>query len=177
MVDEVSQYVLSSKDRVDRLRAFATELGAVLKGKTWLMALGQQKLEEEADDSFLVWLKDRFPPKLRVHLAATNIRDVVHRRLLQKTPEAEASLCRLFEKNRTDLKLFGYGCENITMEEFVKVYPLLPGHIDLLLQVTSAATALDAGPGRRSGDSRAAATPGRTVPRPAGWPRCLSAAW
>ena len=123
---------------MDRLRAFATEIGAVLKGKTWLMALGQQKLEEEADDSFLVWLKDRFPPKLRVHLAATNIRDVVHRRLLQKTPEAEDSLCRLFEKNRTDLKLFGYGCENITMEEFVEVYPLLPGHIDLLLQITSA---------------------------------------
>ena len=98
VVDEVSQYVLSNKDRVDRLRAFATALGSALRGKAWLLALGQQKLDEEADDSFLVWAKDRFPPKLRVHLAATNIRDVVHRRLLQKRPDARgAAACALRE--------------------------------------------------------------------------------
>jgi hypothetical protein len=138
VVDEVSQYVLSSKDRVDRLRAFATALGASLKGRAWLLALGQQKLEEEADLSFLYWAKDRFPPKLRVHLAATNIRDVVHRRLLQKTPQADAELRGLFDRHRTDLKLFAYGCDSVTVEEFVDVYPLLPGHIDLLLQITTA---------------------------------------
>ncbi|MCA9517409.1 MAG: BREX system P-loop protein BrxC, partial [Myxococcales bacterium] len=91
VVDEVSQYVLASKDRVDRLRAFATALGA-LRGRAWLLALGQQKLDEEADDSFLVWARDRFPQSLRVHLASTNIRDVVHKRLLQKRPDAEAAL-------------------------------------------------------------------------------------
>jgi hypothetical protein len=64
-------------------------LGRGLRGKVWLMALGQQKIDEDADDSFLVWAKDRFPPKLRVHLANTNIRDVVHKRLLHKNPEAE----------------------------------------------------------------------------------------
>jgi len=138
VVDEVSQYVLSSKDRVDRLRAFATALGSTLKGRAWLLALGQQKLDEEADQSFLVWAKDRFPPKLRVHLAATNIRDVVHKRLLQKKPEAEATLRDLFDKHRPDLKLFAYACDSVTAEEFVEVYPMLPGHIDLLLQITSA---------------------------------------
>jgi hypothetical protein len=138
VVDEVSQYVLSNKDRVDRLRAFASELGARLKGRVWLLALGQQKLDEEADDSFLVWAKDRFPPKLRVHLAATNIRDVVHKRLLQKTPAGEAQLRALFDTHRADLKLFAYGCEDVSPDEFVEVYPMLPGHIDLLLQITSA---------------------------------------
>jgi hypothetical protein len=101
VVDEVSQYVLSSKDRVDRLRAFATAMGSTLHGKAWLLALGQQKLDEEADDSFLVWAKDRFPQKLRVHLAATNIRDVVHKRLLQKRPETEGQLRVFFERYRT----------------------------------------------------------------------------
>ena len=33
VVDEVSQYVLSNKDRVDRLRAFATALGARAQGQ------------------------------------------------------------------------------------------------------------------------------------------------
>ena len=138
IIDEVSQYVLANKDRTDRLRAFATAMGARLKGKLWLLALGQQKLDEEADDSFLIWARDRFPPKLRVHLAATNIRDVVHKRLLQKKPAAEAQLRRLFEQARPDLKLYAYGCDAITAEEFVEVYPMLPGQIDLILQLTSA---------------------------------------
>lgn len=152
VVDEVSQYVLSNKDRVDRLRAFATELGTRLKGKVWLLALGQQKLDEEADDSFLIWAKDRFPPRLRVHLAPTNIRDVVHRRLLQKRPEVEADLRTMFEKHRADLKLFAYDCEEVTAEEFVEVYPMLPGHIDLILQITSALRTRSA---RAQGDDQA----------------------
>jgi hypothetical protein len=152
VVDEVSQYVLSNKDRVDRLRAFATALGSGLRGKAWLVALGQQKLDEEADDSFLVWAKDRFPPKLRVHLAATNIRDVVHRRLLQKRPEVDAQLRGMFEKHRPDLKLFAYGCDAITADEFVEVYPMLPGHVDLLLRITSALRTRSA---RAQGDDQA----------------------
>lgn len=152
VVDEVSQYVLSNKDRVDRLRAFATALGASLKGRAWLLALGQQKLDEEADQSFLVWAKDRFPPKLRVHLATTNIRDVVHKRLLHKTSAADAQLRTLFETHRPDLKLFAYGCETITAEDFIEVYPLLPGHIDLLLQIT---TALRSRSRRVQGDDQA----------------------
>ncbi len=152
VVDEVSQYVLSHKDRVDRLRAFATALGASLRGKAWLLALGQQKLDEEADDSFLVWAKDRFPPKLQVHLAATNIRDVVHKRLLQKRPEVEASLRSLFERHRPDLKLYAYGCDAVTPDEFVEVYPMLPGQIDLILQLT---TALRTRSARAQGDDQA----------------------
>lgn len=152
VVDEVSQYVLSNKDRVDRLRAFATAIGATLRGRAWLIALGQQKLDEEADDSFLVWAKDRFPPKLRVHLAATNIRDVVHKRLLQKRADAEGMLRALFERHRPDLKLYAYGCESVTPDEFVEVYPMLPGQIDLILQITSALRTRSA---RAQGDDQA----------------------
>ncbi len=152
VVDEVSQYVLSSKPRIDRLRAFAASLGSTLRGKAWLLALGQQKLDEQADDSFLYWAKDRFPPELRVHLAATNIRDVVHQRLLRKKPEHQATLRKLFEDHRATLKLYAYGCENVTSEEFVEVYPMLPGHIDLLLRIT---TALRTRSKRAQGDAHA----------------------
>lgn len=152
VVDEVSQYVLANKDRVDRLRAFATALGARLKGKAWLLALGQQKIDEEAGDSFLLWAKDRFPPKLRVHLEATNIRDVVHKRLLQKKPEHEKSLAALFERHRSTLELYAYGCRDVSPEEFAEVYPMLPGQIDLLLQITSALRTRSA---RSQGDDQA----------------------
>lgn len=152
VIDEVSQYVLSNSDRVDRLRGFATALGAGLKGRAWLLALGQQQLEEQSDESFLVWAKDRFPPQLRVHLATTNIRDVVHKRLLHKTPVASQRLAELFDKHRADLKLYAYGCDNVTSDEFVEIYPMLPGQIELILQIT---TALRTRSSRSQGDDHA----------------------
>jgi hypothetical protein len=138
VVDEVSQFVLGNKPRVDALRAFATALGAELGGKAWLWALGQQKLEEQADDSFLVWAKDRFPAKLRVHLEPSNIRDVVHQRLLRKKPELETDLRRLYQDHKSGLQLYAYDCAELTEEEFVEVYPLLPNHVELIGEITSA---------------------------------------
>jgi hypothetical protein len=152
IVDEVSQYVISNQDRYDRLRAFATALGSGLKGKAWLLALGQQQLDDQADQPFAIWVRDRFPSQLRVHLAATNIRDVVHKRLLQKTPAASRQLADLFERHRADLKLYAYGCEAITSEEFVEIYPMLPGQIELILQIT---TALRTRSTRSQGDDHA----------------------
>jgi len=152
VIDEVSQYIVWNKDRIDRLRAFATELGTQLKGRAWLIAIGQQQIDQGADDTFLVWLKDRFPEKLRVHLAPTNIRDVVHKRLLKKNKPGEDLLASLFEKHRPDLKLYAYGCEHVSAEEFVDVYPMVPGQIDMLLQITSA---LRTRSGRSQGDDQA----------------------
>src|SRR5204863_2576668 len=63
VVDEVSQYVIGNNDRTDRLRAFASALGTKLGGRAWLMALGQQKIDEGAGESLLIWAKDRFPPR------------------------------------------------------------------------------------------------------------------
>lgn len=137
VVDEVSQYVLHHDDRTDKLRAFAQALGSGLRGRVWLMALGQQKIDENAGESFVAWAKDRFPPELRVHLATTNIRDVVHRRLLQKTEAGRKQLEALFARHRADLKLFAYGCEDVTPDDFVEIYPLLPGFIELVSSITS----------------------------------------
>jgi hypothetical protein len=137
VIDEVSQYVHQDDTRMLRLQSFVSELGKRLKGAAWLLATGQQKLEETSESVHIGKLKDRFPPALRVHLASTNIRDVVHKRLLKKKAEHEAHLRELFQTHRADLKLHGYSCEEITEEDFVEVYPMLPGHVDLLLQITS----------------------------------------
>lgn len=139
VVDEVSQYIQQQEQRMLKLQSFVSELGQRLRGKAWLLATGQEKLDNEASVATVVGkLKDRFPERLRVHLAPTNIRDVVHRRLLQKKRSEEQRLRDLFQRHRSDLKRFGYDCDSITEEDFVEVYPLLPGHIDLLLEITTA---------------------------------------
>lgn len=137
VVDEVSQYVHQDEDRMLKLQSFASALGQRLKGSVWLLATGQQKLEE-AGDTALARLKDRFPPSLRVHLGAANIRDVVHRRLLEKKSDKAGELRGLFQRHRADLKLHAFGCAEVTEEDFVEVYPLLPGHVDLLMRITTA---------------------------------------
>ena len=138
VIDEVSQYVHQDNGRMLKLQSFVSDLKQRLKGRVWLLVTGQQKLEDGGDASILGKLKDRFPEKLRVHLAVTNIRDVVHKRLLAKTPAATDALRTLFQRHRSDLRLFAYEGEAITDDDFVDVYPLLPGHIDLILQITSA---------------------------------------
>lgn len=137
VVDEVSQYIHGHEGRMLKLQSFVAALGQRLKGRVWLVATGQQKLEEDLDGGNLSKLKDRFPPRLRVHLAPTNIRDVVHKRLLKKDPDKEKALEELFERHRPDLRLYGYKCESLTSTDFLEVYPMLPGHVDLLMQITS----------------------------------------
>jgi Family of unknown function (DUF6079) len=137
VVDEVSQYIYQNTNRMLALQSFVSDLGQKLKGRVWLLATGQQKLEDSDDESNIGKLKDRFPPKLRVHLAPTNIRDVVHKRLLKKLPTREAELRSLFTQYRSGLKLYGYKCETITEDDFVETYPMLPGYVDLLMQITT----------------------------------------
>ena len=136
VVDEVSQYVHQSDERMVRLQSFASELGARLHGAVWLLVTGQEKLED--DGTSVHKLKDRFPERLRVHLAASNIRDVIHRRLLQKNADREGPLREQFQRFRNDLELYAYGCAGVGEEDFVETYPMLPGQVDLLLQITSA---------------------------------------
>lgn len=137
VVDEVSQYIHQNDNRMLKLQSFVSDLGQKLKGQVWLLATGQQTLEDSDDQSNIGKLKDRFPPRLRVHLAPANIRDVVHRRLLRKQPTQEADLRARFQAHRADLKLHGYGCDSISEEDFVEVYPLLPGYVDLLMRITT----------------------------------------
>jgi len=137
VVDEVSQYIHQNDQRMLKLQSFVEALGQRLKGRVWLMATGQQKLEEDLDGSNLSKLKDRFPPRLRVHLAPTNIRDVVHKRLLKKAPQREDALRTLYQEHGAALRLYGYGCDKLTENDFVEVYPMLPGYVDLVMHITS----------------------------------------
>lgn len=147
VIDEVSQYVHQDTNRMLALQSFVSTL-AQHRGKVWLLVTGQEKLEDGGDISKM---KDRFPEKLRVHLSVTNIRDVVHKRLLAKKPAAADELRKRFGPHKNELRLHAYDCDSITENDFVETYPLLPGHIDLILQITSA---LRARSSRSQGDDQ-----------------------
>jgi hypothetical protein len=138
VLDEVSQYVHDDDGRMLALQSFVAALGQRLRGRAWILATGQQKLEEGAGGAgSIVKMKARFPPQLRVHLGESNIREVVHQRLLRKKKVLEPDLRELYQAHRAELSLHAYEGERILEGDFVEVYPLLPGHIDLLLRITS----------------------------------------
>jgi hypothetical protein len=138
VVDEVSQYIHDDEDRMLGLQSFVSALGERLRGKVWILATGQKKLEDDAGvQSPLAKLKDRFPPALRVHLGISNIRDVVHKRLLRKSRVVEEDLVALFRDHRPSIASYAYQGDQIFEPDFVEVYPLLPGYVDLLLDITT----------------------------------------
>ena len=153
VIDEVSQYVHEDDDRMLALQSFVSALGQRLRGSAWVLATGQQKLEESVGTATAILkLKDRFPRQLRVHLGVANIRDVVHKRLLRKKKTLEADLQELFRKHRSDLALYAFRGDEISETDFCEVYPMLPGHVGLLLDIT---TGLRSRSSRTQGDSHA----------------------
>lgn len=159
VIDEVSQYIIrptvqsvpmdgdgsmnqDPKDRMLRLQTFISALGQHFRGRVWLFALGQEKLDQAESDSPLGKMRDRFPPHLRVHLDAANIHDVVTRRLLRKGTDADASLRQMWREHGARLKLYAW-TQGGRLEEgraearFVDTYPLLPDHVGLLLEISS----------------------------------------
>lgn len=156
VIDEVSQYIIrptthalhteagppqDPKDRMLRLQTFISALGQHFRGRVWLFALGQEKLDQAEADSPLAKMRDRFPPHLRVHLDAANIHDVVKRRLLRKDEAGEAALKKVWADHAPRLKLYGWvtgtRLDDGGEARFIDTYPLLPDHISLLLEISS----------------------------------------
>lgn len=153
VIDEVSQYIVrptfavdtptdgeapqDPKDRMLRLQSFISALGQRFRGRVWLFAIGQEQLDQAENDSPLWKLRARFPDRFRVHLDAANIRDVVKRRLLRKNDAGERELTTGWASFGAHLRNRGWHGEHLKeAHEFVDTYPLLPGHVELLLGIT-----------------------------------------
>jgi hypothetical protein len=51
-IDEVSQYIHQNDNRMLKLQSFVEDLGQKLKGRVWLLATGQQQLEDGIDQAY-----------------------------------------------------------------------------------------------------------------------------
>ncbi len=145
VVDEVGQFVARDVQKMLDLQAVVQSLGRVGRGKIWLVVTSQEKLNELVgglDDARieLARLMDRF--SLQVHLEPSDISEVTSRRVLAKNATAQQVLAELFKENRgrlvdhsrltSDIRL-----PELTRESFIDLYPLLPYHIDFIIQVVS----------------------------------------
>lgn len=145
VVDEVGQYVARDVRRMFDLMGLAH---AVQKKRSqiWLVVTSQEKLQDvveslEGTRIELARVRDRFP--ITVDIVPSDIEEVVSRRLLDKNAEGAEAVRKLFRAHRNQL-LENTRLDSPTRqrdypeEAYVRLYPLLPYQVELLIDAVSA---------------------------------------
>lgn len=159
VIDEVGQYVSAKPSLILNLDGLAKNLKQIGKGSVWIFATAQQTLTEDNASAALNTpglynLKDRFP--IQVHLEASDIKEICHKRLLKKSADGEEQLGALFDKsgaelrNATKLTDAGVYSTELTKQLFIDLYPFLPAHFEILLQLLGRLAKKTGGLGLRS---------------------------
>ena len=162
VVDEIGQYTARDLTRIGDLQGVVESFSLVGKGKIWLIATSQERLQDvvdiwEKDKSNLVRLKDRFA--FRVDIKSTDIREVASHRVLAKNAEGEKALRSLYDAHNGKLKTAtnvtaAVQLPELTEDDFVRLYPLLPYQVDLLIDVVSGLRRQGTGPQTMGGSNR-----------------------
>ncbi|MGQ0678937.1 MAG: BREX system P-loop protein BrxC [Actinomycetota bacterium] len=153
VVDETGQYVARSRKRMLDLQGLA-EAVQKQQGRIFLITTSQERLEEVVDSLEgkvveIARVKDRFP--IRVDLTASDIREVVGLRVLDKNDQGRRTLEEILAPTRqrlaANLRLASERrSSEFSTEEFVHLYPVVPYQIQLLIDsVTQRRSQLRAG--------------------------------
>lgn len=159
ILDEVGQYVSSKNTLILNLQGLSENLKNIGGGKVWLIATAQQTLTEDSPRAAinapeLYKLKDRFP--IQVDLESKDIKEICYKRLLGKSAEGEEILGKMFDaggqalRHNTKLQDAKFYDSDFTRKTFVDLYPFLPAHFDILLQLLGALAKSTGGIGLRS---------------------------
>lgn len=159
LIDEAGQYVAPRGELILNLDGLARNFKELGKGRVWIAATGQQTLAEIVEraaynSAELNKLRDRFP--IALELDARDIREITWKRLLTKSTDGEAALRTLYRQHgqaletNTRLSASTVFRGAIDEESFVRLYPFLPQHFDLLMELVRTLARSTGGIGLRS---------------------------
>jgi len=160
IIDEVGQYVSAKPSLILNLDGLAKNLKQLGGGSVWIFSTAQQTLTDDnptaaLNSPGLYKLKDRFP--IQIHLEAGDIKEICHKRLLTKSAAGEQELGKLFDtsgaslRTATQLTNAGvYSATELTRKLFIDLYPFLPSHFEMLLQLLGRLAKKTGGLGLRS---------------------------
>jgi hypothetical protein len=153
IVDEAGHFITGSNFLISNLQGLAENLKNIGKGEAWILTTAQQTLPVHGQ---LAHLKDRFPEPLRVDIESSDIREITHRRLLRKSADGDKKLQALFSSHEgsltfaTQLKNTKLFQGTLTADVFCRLYPFLPQHFNLLMELLRALARSTGGIGLRS---------------------------
>jgi hypothetical protein len=153
VLDEVGQFIEGTDRLILNVQGFAENLKNIGKGDAWIVCTAQQTLPVSGP---LFKLKDRFPQGLRIDIESSDIREITYRRLLKKSPEALKRLKELFNAHSgalttaTHLKNTKLTQATLDAEVFSQLYPFLPQHFNILMELLRGLARSTGGIGLRS---------------------------
>ena len=142
MIDEAGQYIGTNGSMLLNLQSITEKLGSVCRGQVWIVATGQEALDDmiKVRQDALSTIMGRF--KVRLSLTSSSVGEVIEKRLLTKTDEAEKTLRMVYDNNDSVLRnLYSFDTENkdicgySTEAQFVRVFPFVPYQFILMQKV------------------------------------------
>jgi hypothetical protein len=146
LVDEVGQFIGSDTKLMLTLQTITENLGTICKGRSWIIVTSQADMDAVLGELSAAKANDfskiagRF--KTRLSLSSSNTDEVIQKRLLKKTPEADAELRGVFDakgdilKNQISFDRSGPTLKNFDgPDSFVNNYPFAPYHFQLVQKV------------------------------------------
>lgn len=142
MIDEVGQYIGSDSDLMLNLQTIVEEIGTKCGGRVWVMVTSQEAIDSITKISGNDFSKIQGRFNTRLSLSSSSVDEVIKKRILAKTDEAEHMLDMQYEKNEQVLKnLFTFSNAVLDMKgysgagEFIETYPFVPYQFRLMQNV------------------------------------------
>lgn len=104
MVDEIGQYIGDNTSLMLNLQTLVEDLGARCKGRVWVMVTSQEAIDEVTTvvGNDFSKIQGRF--NTRLSLSSADADEVIKRRILAKTTEADALLSSQYDANMAVIK-------------------------------------------------------------------------
>lgn len=146
LVDEIGQFIGENTQMMLTLQTIVENLGTTCKGRAWVIVTSQADIDAVIGDNNKARSQDFSKIQGRFHtrlsLSSSNTDEVIAKRLLAKTTEAEKALLNLFvEKGdviKNQLSFIGndVNMKNYSNEtDFISLYPFAPYHFQLVQKI------------------------------------------
>ena len=141
LVDEIGQYIGDDRSLMLNLQTIVEDLGLECGGKAWVIVTSQEAIDDvvKVQGNDFSKIQGRFDTKLS--LSSSDIDEVIKKRILDKTEEAQKSLELIYDKEESIIRnLLTF--KNATYQkvyedgkDFAETYPFIPYQFKLLQDV------------------------------------------
>jgi len=142
MVDEIGQFIGDNTELMLNLQTIVESLATIAKARAWVIVTSQEDLEKlvgvQSDRISQDFSKILGRFDIKINLTSANANEVIQKRLLLKTPNAQNDLMNLYKKEENHLRAKirfykGASYKNYeNAEHFALNYPFVPYQFDLL---------------------------------------------
>lgn len=145
LVDEIGQYIADDTQLMLNLQTIVEDMGTACRGKAWVIVTSQEDIDSitKTKGNDFSKIQGRFDTRLS--LSASNVDEVIRKRVLAKNDTAAQTLRLLYEQKESIIKnLITFTVDTADKKlyadkaDFADCYPFIPYQFSLLGQVLTA---------------------------------------